>query len=226
MTMFGRKKKTDAAATTPAASSGSHAATPGQTGPEDPSTGPSTGRFGVVTRHPDRGGAPILSFEDVAVTFDTEFGDVEAVKGVTFDIKPGEVVALVGESGSGKSVTSATAMGLLPGNANITGTVTLGDRNVTALDSNGLRRIRGRHVAMVFQEPMTALNPVLTVGDQLTEALNLHGIAFGTDADQRAVELLTMVGIPDAKNRLKQYPHQFSGGQRQRIVIAMAITMR
>ncbi|WOO98743.1 ABC transporter ATP-binding protein [Micrococcus terreus] len=210
MNLFGRKKTTG----------GSHAAdTSAEVG-----TGPATGSFGVVKRHPDLGGAPILSFDNVAVTFDTEFGDVEAVKGVTFDIKPGEVVALVGESGSGKSVTSSTAMGLLPGNANITGTVMLGDREVTALDANGLRKIRGRHAAMVFQEPMTALNPVLTVGDQLTEALNLHGIAYGTDADQRAVELLTMVGIPDAKNRLKQYPHQFSGGQRQRIVIAMAIS--
>ena len=223
MNLFGRKNKADDA-TTPATSAGSHAAGSQDAASAETTSNPSTGSFGVVKRHPDRGGAPILSFDNVAVTFDTEFGDVEAVKGVTFDIKPGEVVALVGESGSGKSVTSSTAMGLLPGNANITGTVMLGDRNVTALDANGLRRIRGRHAAMVFQEPMTALNPVLTVGDQLTEALNLHGIAYGTEADQRAIELLTMVGIPDAKNRLKQYPHQFSGGQRQRIVIAMAIS--
>ncbi|MCT2089997.1 ABC transporter ATP-binding protein [Micrococcus terreus] len=223
MNLFGRKNKADDA-TTPATLAGSHAAGSQDAASAETTSNPSTGSFGVVKRHPDRGGAPILSFDNVAVTFDTEFGDVEAVKGVTFDIKPGEVVALVGESGSGKSVTSSTAMGLLPGNANITGTVMLGDRNVTALDANGLRRIRGRHAAMVFQEPMTALNPVLTVGDQLTEALNLHGIAYGTEADQRAIELLTMVGIPDAKNRLKQYPHQFSGGQRQRIVIAMAIS--
>ena len=223
MNLFGRKNKADDA-TTPATSAGSHAAGSQDAVSAETTSNPSTGSFGVVKRHPDRGGAPILSFDNVAVTFDTEFGDVEAVKGVTFDIKPGEVVALVGESGSGKSVTSSTAMGLLPGNANITGTVMLGDREVTALDANGLRRIRGRHAAMVFQEPMTALNPVLTVGDQLTEALNLHGIAYGTEADQRAIELLTMVGIPDAKNRLKQYPHQFSGGQRQRIVIAMAIS--
>ena len=223
MNLFGRKNKADDA-TTPATSAGSHAAGSQDAASAETTSNPSTGSFGVIKRHPDRGGAPILSFDDVAVTFDTEFGDVEAVKGVTFDIKPGEVVALVGESGSGKSVTSSTAMGLLPGNANITGTVMLGDREVTALDANGLRKIRGRHAAMVFQEPMTALNPVLTVGDQLTEALNLHGIAYGTEADQRAIELLTMVGIPDAKNRLKQYPHQFSGGQRQRIVIAMAIS--
>ena len=183
-----------------------------------------TGPRRVVERHPDLDGRPVLSFQDLSVSFDTEFGPVEAVKGVSFDIRPGEVVALVGESGSGKSVTSATAMGLLPGNATVSGTVTLGDREVTALDDAGLRRIRGRHVAMVFQEPMTALNPVLTVGDQLTEALNLHGIAFGSEADRRAAELLEMVGIPDAQHRLKHYPHQFSGGQRQRIVIAMAIS--
>ncbi|NUL46283.1 ABC transporter ATP-binding protein [Cellulosimicrobium funkei] len=187
-------------------------------------TSPTTGTLGLVQRHPDRDGGPILSFQDVSVTFNTEFGDVKAVRGVSFDIKPGEVVALVGESGSGKSVTSSTAMGLLPANASVTGTVMLGDREVTALDANGLRKIRGRHAAMVFQEPMTALNPVLTVGDQLTESLNVHGIAYGTEADRRAVELLEMVGIPNAQNRLKQYPHQFSGGQRQRIVIAMAIS--
>lgn len=188
----------------------------------DPS--PVTGSLSLVQRHPDLDGRPILSFQDVSVTFGTEFGDVEAVKGVSFDVKPGEVVALVGESGSGKSVTSATAMGLLPANAHVSGTVMLGEREVTKLDSNGLRKIRGRHAAMVFQEPMTALNPVLTVGDQLTESLNVHDIAYGTEADRRAAELLEMVGIPDAKNRLKQYPHQFSGGQRQRIVIAMAIS--
>jgi peptide/nickel transport system ATP-binding protein len=219
MGIFGRKNREEnAGAVDEAPGAGSHAARPTS------GASPATGSLGGVQRHSDRDGRPILSFQDVSVTFDTEFGQVEAVKGVSFDIKPGEVVALVGESGSGKSVTSATAMGLLPNNANVAGTVMLGDREVTALDASGLRRIRGRHAAMVFQEPMTALNPVLTVGDQLTEALNLHGIAFGTEADRRAVELLEMVGIQDAKNRLKQYPHQFSGGQRQRIVIAMAIS--
>ncbi|WP_413543780.1 ABC transporter ATP-binding protein [Citricoccus nitrophenolicus] len=197
----------------------------GTVGAQPPSgSSPTTGSLSLVQRHPDLEGRPILSFQDVSVTFDTEFGQVHAVKGVSFDVKPGEVVALVGESGSGKSVTSSTAMGLLPANANVSGTVMLGDREITALDATGLRKIRGRHAAMVFQEPMTALNPVLTVGDQLTESLNVHDIAYGTEADRRAVELLEMVGIPDAKSRLKQYPHQFSGGQRQRIVIAMAIS--
>jgi len=186
--------------------------------------GPTTTTMGVVERHDDLGGEPVLAFQDVDVRFATEFGSVHAVKGVTFDVKPGEVVALVGESGSGKSVTSSTAMGLLPPSADITGSVKLGGREVLTMTDSQLRSIRGQDVAMVFQEPMTALNPVLTVGDQLTEALQLHGLAFGTEATTRAVELLTMVGIPDAADRLKQYPHQFSGGQRQRIVIAMAIS--
>lgn len=173
--------------------------------------------------HRDSGGA-CLKFEDLSVTFDTEFGEVNAVKGVSFEVLPGEVVALVGESGSGKSVTSSTAMGLLPGNANITGDVHLNGRNVIKMTTKELRGIRGQEVSMVFQEPMTALNPVLTVGDQITEALTVHGIAFGTEATKRAVELLEMVGIPNAAKRLKEYPHQFSGGQRQRIVIAIAIS--
>jgi peptide/nickel transport system ATP-binding protein len=166
----------------------------------------------------------VLSFEDLDVRFGTEFGTVHAVKGITLDVRPGEVVALVGESGSGKSVTSMTALGLLPKNATVSGTVRVGDKVLTDLDLRGLRRLRGNDVAMVFQEPMTALNPVLTIGDQLTEALQLHGIAFGKQADARAAELLRMVGIPEPERRLKQYPHELSGGQRQRVVIALAIS--
>lgn len=166
----------------------------------------------------------VLSFEDLDVRFGTEFGTVHAVKGITLDVRPGEVVALVGESGSGKSVTSMTALGLLPKNAKVSGTVRVGDKVLSDLDLRGLRRLRGNDVAMVFQEPMTALNPVLTIGDQLTEALQLHGIAFGKQADARAAELLRMVGIPEPERRLKQYPHELSGGQRQRVVIALAIS--
>ena len=169
-------------------------------------------------------GDSVLSFEDLEVTFGTDFGDIHAVKGITLDVRPGEVVALVGESGSGKSVTSMTALGLLPRNARVRGTVRVGDQVVGGLDDNGLRRMRGNDIAMVFQEPMTALNPVLTIGDQLTEALQLHGIAYGKQAMQRAAELLRMVGIPEPERRLKQYPHELSGGQRQRVVIAMAIS--
>lgn len=166
----------------------------------------------------------VLSFTDLDVKFGTEFGTVHAVKGISLDVQPGEVLALVGESGSGKSVTSMTALGLLPKNARVSGRITVGDTVVGELDDRGLRRMRGNDVAMVFQEPMTALNPVLTIGTQLTEALELHGIAFGKKALARAVELLRMVGIPEPERRVKQFPHELSGGQRQRVVIAMAIS--
>ncbi len=168
--------------------------------------------------------APVLAFDGLDVRFRTELGAVHAVKGVSLEVGAGEVLALVGESGSGKSVTSMAALGLLPGNARVTGRVQVGGRDVTALDDRGLRRLRGGAVAMVFQEPMTALNPVLTIGDQLTEALELHGVAYGTRARARAAELLALVGIAEAERRLTQYPHQLSGGQRQRVVIAMAIS--
>src|SRR5690554_1323043 len=175
-----------------------------------------------MTTTPER--TPVLTFSDLDVRFKTEFGSVHAVKGISLEVQPGEVVALVGESGSGKSVTSMTALGLLPKNARTGGRITVGESSVRDLDDRGLRRMRGNDVAMVFQEPMTALNPVLTVGTQLTEALELHGIAFGRAADERAAELLRMVGIPEPERRLKQYPHELSGGQRQRVVIAIAIS--
>ncbi|MFF5794027.1 ABC transporter ATP-binding protein [Paeniglutamicibacter sp. NPDC012692] len=165
-----------------------------------------------------------LSFENLNVVFDTEFSEVHAVKGLTLEVFPGEVVALVGESGSGKSVTSTAAMGLLPSNANITGKALVGGVNVVGLPEAKMRKMRATEIAMVFQEPMTALNPVLTVERQLTESLELHGLAYGKEATARAIELLEMVGIPEPAKRIKQYPHQFSGGQRQRIVIAMAIS--
>ncbi|NLS10661.1 ABC transporter ATP-binding protein [Nesterenkonia sp. MY13] len=164
-----------------------------------------------------------LRFEDVKVSFATEFGTVDAVKGVSFDIKPGEVVAVVGESGSGKSVTSSTAMGLMADNAKVSGRVFLDGKEVTNISPAKLRSLRGDEIAMVFQEPMTALNPVLKVSDQLVEALQVHNKAFGREALAQAVRLLAEVGIPDPEKRIHEYPHQFSGGQRQRIVIAMAI---
>lgn len=169
-------------------------------------------------------GDVVLSFEDLDVQFKTEFGRVHAVRGVTIDVHPGEVVALVGESGSGKSVTSMTALGLLPGNAHIGGDITVAGHHVRGLSQHGMRSLRGKDVAMVFQEPMTALNPVLTIGRQLTEALEIHGLYFGKAAEARAVELLKMVGLEDSEGRVKQYPHELSGGQRQRVVIALAIS--
>ncbi|WP_454084620.1 ABC transporter ATP-binding protein [Georgenia sp. Marseille-Q6866] len=177
-----------------------------------------------MTTTSEQSNGPVLSFTDLDVRFKTEFGSVHAVKGISLEVHPGEVVALVGESGSGKSVTSMTALGLLPKNARTGGGIVVGERTVGELDERELRRMRGNDVAMVFQEPMTALNPVLTIGTQLTEALELHGIAFGRAADERAAELLRMVGIPEPERRLKQYPHELSGGQRQRVVIAIAIS--
>ena len=165
----------------------------------------------------------VLEFENLSVTFATEFGYVEAVKNMNLGVKPGEIVALVGESGSGKSVTAMTALGLSPRNAQIDGATYVGGREVTKMSQDQVRKLRGSDVAMIFQEPMTALNPVLRVGDQLMEALSVHNIAHGKQAEQRAIELLDMVGIPDAAKRHREYPHQFSGGQRQRIVIAIAI---
>ncbi|PQZ98099.1 glutathione ABC transporter ATP-binding protein [Arthrobacter sp. MYb224] len=165
-----------------------------------------------------------LSFNDLKVTFETAGPDVHAVKGLSLAVRPGEVVALVGESGSGKSVTSTAAMGLLPENAQVTGVAKIGNVNVVGLEAGKMRKMRATDIAMVFQEPMTALNPVLTIERQLTEALELHDVAYGKEATDRAIELLTMVGIPDPAKRIRQYPHQFSGGQRQRIVIAMAIS--
>ncbi|MDO5493663.1 MAG: ABC transporter ATP-binding protein [Nesterenkonia sp.] len=166
---------------------------------------------------------PVLSYKDIRVSFTTEFGEVDAVKGVSFDVAPGEVVAVVGESGSGKSVTSSTAMGLLPGNATIDGEVEFDGQPVSKMTPGQRRRLRGQDISMIFQEPMTALNPVLRVSDQLVEALQVHDIAYGQQALRKAVDLLRQVGIPDPERRVREYPHQFSGGQRQRIVIAMAI---
>ncbi|GAA5227232.1 ABC transporter ATP-binding protein [Paeniglutamicibacter antarcticus] len=168
--------------------------------------------------------ATALKFENLSVTFETEFADVHAVKGISLEVYPGEVVALVGESGSGKSVTSTAAIGLLPPNAYITGKAMVGGINVVGMAENKMRKMRATEIAMVFQEPMTALNPVLTIERQLTESLELHGLAYGREATERAIELLEMVGIPEPGKRIKQYPHQFSGGQRQRVVIAMAIS--
>lgn len=178
-----------------------------------------------TTSPTDRTQEPVvLSFNDLDVKFGTEFGTVHAVKGISLDVRAGEIVALVGESGSGKSVTSMTSMGLLPRNARTNGSIRVGDAAVEKLDDRGIRRVRGAEVAMVFQEPMTALNPVLTIGSQMTEALELHNIAHGKAADKRAIELLELVGIPEPERRMKQYPHELSGGQRQRVVIAIAIS--
>ncbi|MET0821694.1 MAG: dipeptide ABC transporter ATP-binding protein, partial [Aeromicrobium sp.] len=164
-----------------------------------------------------------LSLTDLAVSFRTDAGQVRAVKGISFDVAPGEVVAVVGESGSGKSVSSRAVLGLLPSTAEVSGSARLGDRDLLGLSNRSLRPLRGDRVSMVFQEPATALNPVYTVGWQIIEGLQAHRKISKKAARARAVELLEMVGMPDPEERVGYYPHQLSGGQKQRVVIAMAI---
>jgi oligopeptide/dipeptide ABC transporter ATP-binding protein len=167
---------------------------------------------------------PLLSVEDLRVEFWTERGTIYAVNGISFDVAPGETLGIVGESGCGKSVTSLALLGILPraGRA-VAGTAMFGGRNLLALSDSELRRVRGREIAMVFQDPMTSLNPVLTIGRQIREALETHFGMNRSAAEARTAELLDQVGIPSAKTRLKDYPHQFSGGMRQRAMIAMAL---
>jgi oligopeptide transport system ATP-binding protein len=167
---------------------------------------------------------PLLSVEDLRVEFWTQRGTVHAVNGISFDIAPGETLGIVGESGCGKSVTSLALMGILPRAGRITGgTAMFGDRDLFTLSDRELRRIRGRDIAMIFQDPMTSLNPVLTIGRQIREALEAHFDLGKGEANRRVADLLEQVGIPSADIRLKDYPHQFSGGMRQRAMIAMAL---
>lgn len=169
---------------------------------------------------------PILEVSDLVTRFYTEDGIVHAVNGISYTLKEGESMALVGESGSGKSVGVLSIMGLIPdppGKVEA-GEVLYNGRDLLKLSANEMRQVRGRDIAMIFQDPMTSLNPVLTVGQQLTEALRLHLGMNEEQADVRAAELLRIVGIPDSSDRLNDFPHQFSGGQRQRIMIAMALS--
>jgi oligopeptide/dipeptide ABC transporter ATP-binding protein len=167
---------------------------------------------------------PLLRVEDLAVRFWTSRGTVHAVNGISFDIAPGETLGIVGESGCGKSVTSLALLGILPRAGRVTaGSALFEGRDLVGLRDEELRKVRGRQIGMIFQDPMTSLNPVLTVGRQLREPIEEH---FGLDkkaAQARAAELLDQVGIPGARQRLRDYPHQFSGGMRQRVMIAMAL---
>jgi oligopeptide/dipeptide ABC transporter ATP-binding protein len=167
---------------------------------------------------------PLLQVEDLRVQFATGRGPVHAVNGISFDIAPGETLGIVGESGCGKSVTSLAVLGILSRNGRVTGGRALfEDRDLLQMDDRALRSIRGRDIAMIFQDPMTSLNPVLTVGRQIREALETHFDLDKKKATARAGELLDRVGIPSPDVRLKDYPHQFSGGMRQRAMIAMAL---
>ncbi|WP_326640787.1 dipeptide/oligopeptide/nickel ABC transporter permease/ATP-binding protein [Streptosporangium sp. NBC_01755] len=165
----------------------------------------------------------LLSIRDLRVVFAADGGDVPAVRRLDLDLRRGEVVGLVGESGSGKSVSAAAIMGLLPPTATVSGSIRFAGQEVIGLAEPQYRRLRGRRVAMVFQDPMSSLSPVHTIGDQVAEAVRVHQGCSWAAARDRAVELLDVVGVPDARNRLRDYPHQFSGGMRQRVVIAMAI---
>jgi len=166
----------------------------------------------------------VLSIRDLRVTFDTPLGQLEAVRGVDIDVHEGEMMGVVGESGSGKSVTFLAAMGLLPHRANVTGSVMLNGQEMISASNKVLRNMRGGLMSMIFQDPLSALNPVHRVGDQIVEMLKAHQPKLSEkDAAKRAVELLDIVGIPQAAERAHQYPHEFSGGMRQRVVIAIAI---
>jgi oligopeptide transport system ATP-binding protein len=170
---------------------------------------------------------PLLSVEDLRVQFWTRRGTIHAVNGVSFDIAPGETLGIVGESGCGKSVTALSLLGILPRAGKIaSGRAQFGGRDLLQLSDRQLRKVRGKDIAMIFQDPMTSLNPVLTIGRQITEALETHFDMKKKEAQKRAAELLDRVGIPSASKRVRDYPHQFSGGMRQRAMIAMALACR
>ncbi len=163
--------------------------------------------------------AELLEVRDLTI----RFGDQAPVRDMGFDVKAGETLAIVGESGSGKSLTALASIGLLPRNAEISGSIRIDGQEMTTLPESERRRLRGRKIAMIFQEPMTSLNPVLRLGDQIAEGLRLHEGLSAKKARARVLELLDLVRIPDAARRIDDYPHQLSGGMRQRVMIAMAV---
>ncbi|MGY9033558.1 MAG: ATP-binding cassette domain-containing protein, partial [Rhodobacterales bacterium] len=167
---------------------------------------------------------PILSVKNLTTHFFTRAGVVKAVDGVSFDLAKGEIMGLVGESGSGKTVTGFSLLGLVdaPGRI-VKGSVKLNGTELTTLSGNELRSRRGREISMIFQDPISTLNPMLTIGQQMKLAIDAHEPLSVRASEARATELLTQVGIPSAKARLRAYPHEFSGGMRQRVAIAIAL---
>ncbi|MFM9131635.1 MAG: ABC transporter ATP-binding protein [Actinomycetota bacterium] len=166
---------------------------------------------------------PVLSIRDLHVSFDTPAGRVQAVRGVSLDVQPGELVGIVGESGSGKSVSFLSIMGLLPRTASVTGSATVAGTEMIGVPEAQVRAQRGKKIAMIFQDPLSALNPVHRIGAQIVEMIQAHQDVPKEAAHNRAVELLDLVGLPQPDVRANQYPHEFSGGMRQRVMIAMAI---
>ncbi|PJF24963.1 MAG: peptide ABC transporter ATP-binding protein, partial [Phototrophicales bacterium] len=168
----------------------------------------------------------LMEVKNLVTRFYTQEGTVYAVNDVSYTLNEGETLGIVGESGSGKSVHALSIMRLIPSPPGKIegGEVLFKGRDLLKLSNDEIRLVRGADIAMIFQDPMTSLNPVLTIGTQITEALKLHMGMGDKEANDRAAELLGMVGIPDAKRRLKNYPHQFSGGMRQRVMIAMALS--
>jgi oligopeptide/dipeptide ABC transporter ATP-binding protein len=167
----------------------------------------------------------LMDVRDLKVRFKTEDGFISTVNGVTFNMNEGETLAIVGESGSGKSVTSLALMGILPPNGEVyEGEMSFRDKNLRTLSKKDYRALRGNEISMIFQEPMTALNPVFTIGYQLRETLIVHFKMTKEQANIRGIEMLVMVGIPDAEKAMGRFPHQLSGGMRQRVMIAMALS--
>ncbi|MQA94411.1 MAG: ATP-binding cassette domain-containing protein [Streptosporangiales bacterium] len=169
-------------------------------------------------------GTPVLEIERLSTSFDTRYGEVEVINDVSFSVAAGESVAVVGESGSGKSVTALSVLGLLESTGRVSGgSIRLRGRELAGLPEREYRRIRGRDIGMIFQDPTTCLDPVYTVGHQVMEALRIHEDLGRAEARARTLDLLKRVGIPDPEARLRAYPHELSGGQRQRVMIAMAL---
>ena len=167
----------------------------------------------------------LLSVRNLKTSFFTHVGEVKAVRGISFDVNEGEVLGIVGESGSGKSVTSLSIMGLLqyPGRV-VDGEILLNGEDILTYSKNQMRRVRGKEIAMIFQDPMTSLNPVYTIGNQIMEMILEHEKMSRREARARAIEMLKLVGIPAAEKRTDSYPHEFSGGMRQRVMIALALS--
>ncbi|MDE0233330.1 MAG: ABC transporter ATP-binding protein [bacterium] len=167
--------------------------------------------------------APLLEVRNLSISFETHSGVLPAIEDVSFALHPGDILGVVGESGSGKTVTVSSLVGLLPDNARIDGgRVLYRGQDLLTLSDGELEAVRGKEIAMVFQDPMTSLNPVMRVGRQIAEALRIHGFSR-SDARERAIELLDLVDIPNPRQRYRQFPHELSGGMRQRVVIAVAI---